>query len=105
MSSRKLLPAMISTVSIRTRTPLFATALVTMAILLLAISGTLASLAEATSLIMLTVFALVNLSLLYVKRKYPDPPGLIVLPWIVPLFGFGVSVVFIVSEFIGLATA
>jgi amino acid transporter len=105
MSSRKLLPAMISTVNKRTQTPLFATALVTMAILLLAISGTLASLAEATSLIMLTVFALVNLSLLYVKQKHPDPQGLIVFPWIVPLLGFVVSAAFIVSEFLGLVNA
>ena len=105
MSSRKLLPAVISTVNKRTRTPLFATGLTTMAILLLAISGTLASLAEATSLIMLTVFALVNLSLLHVKRKNPDPQGLIVFPWIVPLLGFGVSAAFIVSEFVSLVNA
>jgi amino acid transporter len=96
---------MISTVNKRTQTPLFATALVTMAILLLAISGTVASLAEATSLIMLTVFALVNLSLLYVKQKHPDPQGLIVFPWIVPLLGFVVSAAFIVSEFLGLVNA
>lgn len=105
MSSRKLLPAIISTVNKRTRTPLVATGLATMAILLLAISGTLASLAEATSLIMLTVFALVNLSLLYVKRRHPDPQGMIVFPWIVPLLGFVVSAAFIVSEFISLFKA
>ncbi|NNL06520.1 MAG: amino acid permease [Gammaproteobacteria bacterium] len=105
MSSRKLIPAVISTVNKRTRTPLLATGLSTMAILLLAISGTLASLAEATSLIMLTVFALVNLSLLHVKRKHPDPQGLIVFPWIVPLLGFLVSTAFIVSEFVSLVNA
>jgi len=102
MSSRKLLPAIISIVNKRTQTPLVATALSTVAILLLAVSGSLASLAEATSLIMLAVFSLVNLSLLYVKRKDPRPEGLIVFPPIIPLLGFVVSAAFIALEIISL---
>jgi len=98
MGSRKLLPAVFSTVNRRTQTPLVATSLATAAILMLALSGTLASLAEATSLIMLTVFSLVNLSLLSVKRKYPEPEGLIVFPFVVPLLGFVVSSAFVVME-------
>jgi len=102
MSSRNLLPAILSIVNKRTQTPLVATALTTVAILLLAVSGSLASLAEATSLIMLLVFSLVNLSLLYVKRKDPRPEGLIVFPLIIPLLGFLVSAAFIALEIISL---
>lgn len=105
MSSRKLLPAIISFVDKRTQTPLVATALSTVAILLLAVSGTLASLAEATSLIMLIVFALVNLSLLQVKRKQPKPEGLIIFPMYVPLLGFLISTGFVVSELLSLISA
>jgi len=105
MSCRKLLPAIISFVDKRTQTPLVATALSTVAILLLAVSGTLASLAEATSLIMLIVFALVNLSLLQVKRKQPKPEGLIIFPLYVPLLGFLVSAGFVVLELLSLISA
>ena len=103
MSSRHQLPAVISRVNARTQTPLVATALSTIAILLLALSGTLASLAEATSLIMLIVFALVNAALLRVKRKDPRPEGLIVFPVIVPLLGLIVSAAFVISELVSFA--
>jgi amino acid transporter len=79
-----------------------ATALTTAAILLLAVSGSLASLATATSLIMLLVFSLVNLALLHIKRKHPRPEGLIVFPVLIPLLGFVVSAAFIVLELISL---
>jgi len=102
MSSRKLLPAIISGVNRRTQTPLVATALTTVAILLLAVSGSLESLAQATSLIMLIVFSLVNLALLYIKRKHPKPEGLIVFPVLIPLLGFVVSAAFILLESISL---
>ena len=102
MSSRSLLPAILSRVNQHTQTPLVATALSTVSILLLAVSGTLATLAEATSLIMLVVFSLVNLSLLKVKRKHPKPEGLIVFPLIIPLLGFLVSAGFVVLEIVDL---
>ena len=102
MSSRNLLPAILGMVNQRTQTPLVATALTTVAILFLAASGTLASLAEATSLIMLVVFSLVNLSLLQVKRKHPETDGLIVFPMIIPLLGFLVSAGFVVLEIVNL---
>ena len=98
MSSRNLLPAILGMVNQRTQTPLVATALTTVTVLLLAASGTLASLAETTSLIMLVVFSLVNLSLLYVKRRHPKPEGLIVFPLIIPLLGFLVSAGFVLLE-------
>ena len=105
LSSRNLLPGVFSVVSERTRTPLVATVFATIAITLLAVIGNLASLAEATSLIILVVFSLVNLSLLHVKRKHPKPEGLIVIPAIVPLLGFVVSAGFVVSRIINLFNA
>ena len=102
MSSRRLLPAVIGRVNRHTQTPLFATALTTAAVLILALSGTLSTLAEATSLIMLIVFSLVNLALIRVKRSLPQPAGLIVFPFAVPLLGFIVSAAFVAAELVSL---
>ena len=101
MSSRRLLPQTVGRVNKRTQTPLVATALATIVVLILAIYGSLATLAEATSVIILVVFSLVNLSLLRVKRKDPKPEGLIVFPAIIPALGFLVSISFVLAELIG----
>lgn len=105
MSSRKLLPSMLSLVNRRTQTPLVATAFTTSMVLLLALAGDLASLAEAASLIILIVFSLANAALLLVKRKQPKPEGLIVFPVIVPLLGFVVSAGFVVARIVSLVAA
>jgi amino acid transporter len=105
MSSRRLLPPIFSRVNKRTQTPLVATVLATAIVLILSVYGSLATLAEATSVIILIVFSLVNLSLLRVKRKDPKPDGLIVFPVIVPALGFLVSISFVVAELISLFSA
>ena len=102
MSSRKLLPPVLSRVNRRTQTPLVATTLTTSMVLLLALTGDLASLAEAASLIILIVFSLANAALLLVKRKQPKPEGLIVFPLIIPLLGFVVSAGFVVARIVSL---
>lgn len=63
LSARGQLPRWLARVDRRTRTPLVATLLAGGCMLVLALMGNLASLAEATALIMLGIFALVNLSL------------------------------------------
>lgn len=98
MSSRNLLPHILSKVNKSTQTPLVATAFATIAVLLLAVSGSLATLAQATSVIILIVFSLVNLSLLRIKRNDPAPEGLIVFPVIIPALGFLVSASFVIAE-------
>jgi len=98
LSSRGQLPALLAMVDPRTHTPLFATALATTIVLALALTGRLASLAEMTSLIMLTVFALVNLALWRIKRKDPHPPMVRVFPFWIPLAGFLVSSAFVLAK-------
>ncbi len=102
MSSRKLLPPALGRINRHTRTPLVATALTTGMVLVLALAGSLAALAEAASLVILIVFSLVNAALLLVKRKQPGPQGLIVFPFIIPLLGFMVSAGFVVARMISL---
>lgn len=102
LSSQGQIPAIFSQVNRKTRTPLFATAIAVLIAMSLALIGSLSSLAETTSLIMLIVFALVNLSLLIVKQKNPHPEGVLVFPIWVPALGFLFSIGFVISEFIQL---
>jgi amino acid transporter len=74
LSSRGLLPEFLSQVNERTRTPLYATALATAAILGLALSLHIVTLAEWTSRIILLIFAIVCLSLLRLKLRGESAP-------------------------------
>jgi amino acid transporter len=79
MSRRRWLPAALGQVHPRTRTPLRATAVVTVLVLALALWVPLVGLAGATSTLVLVVFSLVNAALIRLKRRAPAPAG--VRPW------------------------
>jgi amino acid transporter len=96
LSAQGWLPAGLGRIHPWTRTPLLATGAVAGAVLVFALLLPLVTLAQATSLITLSIFALVNLSLFRIKRRDPRPPGVTVFPLWVPLVGFLVSVGFIV---------
>ncbi|MEJ2132944.1 MAG: APC family permease, partial [Gammaproteobacteria bacterium] len=98
LSSRGQLPKFLRRVNSRTHTPLIATALVTAATLVLATSGRLTTLAQATSIIMLTVFAAVNLALWRLKAREPHPAGVRTFPRWIPMVGFVVSAGFVLNE-------
>jgi len=88
------LPPWLGRIHPRRRTPIVATVLVTALVLVLALWFPLLSLAKATSLITLLVFALVNLSLWRVKHYDRNPPGVRVVPRWVPALGFLISLAF-----------
>jgi APA family basic amino acid/polyamine antiporter len=67
-------------------------------VLILAIVGRLGSLAELTSIIMLIVFSLVNLSLWRIKQRLPDNKGHINLPSWISLTAFIASSSFVALE-------
>ena len=72
MAGEGQLPAALARIDPKRRTPTLATALVAAAIILLAISFDLARLAEFTSLVTLSVFTLVNLSLFMIGTRMPE---------------------------------
>lgn len=88
MARDGIAPVMFATVYARTQTPIRATLAVTLVILLLALWLPLVKLAEATSFITLIVFALINLSLWWLKVRTPHPPGIVRYPLWVPITGF-----------------
>lgn len=69
LASYRELPAILSRVDQKTRTPLIATALATGMVLVLALLVPLHDLAEVTARLTLIVFAVVNISLIAIKRR------------------------------------
>jgi amino acid transporter len=80
------------------RTPLLATALVALSVLVLALWLPLVTLARATSFITLVAFSLINLALLRIKRREPRPAGVRIYPVWVPWAGFLSSSAFVLYQ-------
>lgn len=100
LSSRGQLPARFSQVNARTRTPLVATALATIVVMGLALIGRLAGLATTTTVIMLTIFTGVNLSLWRIKGRESSAPGVLSFPRWMPMVGALLSAGFVIREFV-----
>lgn len=94
------LPGALGWISPRTRTPVVATALVTAVLVGLALWLPLASLAEITSVLTLSVFTLVNLALVRLKRRGSKgaDAGIFRTPRAVPILGFTASAGVLVLE-------
>jgi amino acid transporter len=86
-----------------TRTPLLATAVATLIVLVLALWLPLVTLAKVTSFIIMIVFALINLSLARIKRKHPRPEGIKIYPAWIPLAGFLSATGFVLFQLYQLA--
>ena len=84
MSREGWLPKGIGKVNSRTQTPILATALVSAAVLVLALALPLVTLAKITSFAVLAVFALLGLALARLKRVGPPAPGVFIVPAWVP---------------------
>jgi amino acid transporter len=86
------LPARLGVVNARTHTPVLSTVLVSGTILLLAATLPLDALAQTTSFVILTIFAIVNLSLWRIKRRERDSPRPDSIGMWVPMVGFVATV-------------
>ena len=87
MSRQGWLPRALGYVSPKTRTPLVATAAMALVVYGLALGAELVALAKAASFIILLVFALINLSLIRVKRRVPVVEGVRSYPIWLPVAG------------------
>jgi amino acid transporter len=101
MSRQGDLPKVLGRVHRRTATPLLATFVVALATIVLAFLFPLEKLAEATSLATLTVFTLVNLSLLKLRLGgVPHLPDHFVVPLWVPAAGLVTCLMMMASAFL-----
>jgi APA family basic amino acid/polyamine antiporter len=87
MSRQRLLPAVLGRVHARTATPHVAILVLYVLLLALALSGDIAQLARATSILLLSCFVVVNTALLVLKRREPTPEGVFDVPTFVPVAG------------------
>lgn len=101
LSAQGAIPAVLGRINPTTRTPVLATALVTGLVITLAAGLPIERLAEATSVIALTIFTLVNVALIRIKRQSAEHDGFR-LPMIVPYLGAVSSVVALGFEFVSL---
>lgn len=102
MAKNDLLPISLSqffgSINAHTRTPVNATAIVVALIIIFSFLLPLVSLAELTSYLVLTVFALVNLSLIRIKIRDPAPIGIRTYPRWLPISGFITASLFLLNQ-------
>ena len=101
MAAKRWLPSFLAYVHPRTHTPLVTTAIATGLVLLFALVLPLVTLAQLTSALVLSVFCLVNLALLRIKRSHPRPEGVHVYSIWVPRLGFVSALAFLLIELFG----
>lgn len=97
MSDQRLIWHVFSRVNAATQTPLVATSTVAVVILVLALFFSLGELARLTSTIALIIFALVNISLLRLKRHSDTRPAFQV-PGIIPILALLACLVMLVQD-------
>ncbi len=85
MSRQHWLPSFLSTVHLKTRTPINATIVAGLLVFILTTTFPLLTLAQSSSFLIFIVFTLVNISLLIIKRKDPHPDGIRTYPIIIPI--------------------
>lgn len=102
LSRRQQLPHWLSHVNPFTQTPTNATLIAATIITILALIGRLDNLAIATSILMLVVFTLVNMSLWRIKREYPKSGNNFNLPRWWPFCAAIISAFFLCNELFNL---
>ncbi len=98
LSSAGWLPAILKSVNPKTRTPIFSTVLITLIILTLAIAFPIVRLAQATSAIIMVVFALVNASAFWVQWRDDRRRNLLSYRLFLPIIGVVATVGLIVLQ-------
>ena len=99
LANKDRAPKLFATIHPVTQTPVLATALVVILVLVLTLAFPIKELAETTSRITLGIFALANLSLLVMKIKQVEAPDNAFTVWtVVPALGFLLSVCVLIAS-------
>jgi amino acid transporter len=98
MSRQGLLPALLGKVHPVRRTPHVAVGLLFVIVVFLILIGGVRPLAEATALLLLSVFVVVNVALVILKLRPGEAKGGFEVPYIVPVLGALVCLILIASR-------
>lgn len=98
MSRQGLLPAFLGKIHAVRRTPHIAVGVLFLIVTALILIGGVKPLAEATALLLLSVFAVVNVSLVILKRRPGEVKGGFEVPLFVPILGAIVCLILIASR-------
>jgi len=101
MSRQGLLPRLLGRVHPVRRTPHVAVGLLFLIVTGLIMIGGVRPLAEATALLLLSVFVVVNVALVILKRRPGEATGGFEVPYFVPVLGAGVCLILIASRIHG----
>ena len=102
LSQQELFPSWIGAVSPRTQTPLRATVLIALAVMMAALYAPIDVLAEKSSQVLLLVFAMINLSLVRLKLQKADlPEHSARVPLWVPVMGVICCVGLLIGAYLG----
>jgi basic amino acid/polyamine antiporter, APA family len=87
MARQGFLPRPLAAVHPQRRTPHLAILVLMIVVTVLALSGQIAQLASATSVLLLTVFVFMNAALIVLKRRTAEPHGAFEIPAVIPAGG------------------
>lgn len=101
MGRDRMLPQKMAVIHPTKRTPHFAIIVTGIILIFTAVSLPLAAVGSAASLIFLLIFALVNLSVIVLRRKYPQIPRKYKVPFYpyIPILGFGLNIFLALYQF------
>lgn len=101
LSRQGWIPNILGQVHPKTHTPVFATLIVSVLVLVMALWLPIETLAKATSFLLFLVFSMVNLALWQIKhRETEHPKNIIKLPLWVPIAGALTSLLFVIFQLI-----
>ncbi len=98
MSRQGLMPAALGKVHRTRQTPHVAIFVLLGIILALMLSGQVSRLADATVLLLLTVFTIVNIALVILKFRPAEPKGRFEVPFIIPVLGAAVCATLLITR-------
>ncbi|MGA0530492.1 APC family permease [Hansschlegelia sp. KR7-227] len=98
MSKQGLMPAKLGKVHPTRRTPYVAILTLLAIVIVLSLVGDIKALASSTVLLLLTVFTIVNVALVILKRREGEPQGDFEVPILVPMLGAFVCSALIVTR-------
>ena len=101
MSRQGLLPKALGKVHRTRQTPHVAILVLLAIVTVLAVVGDIGQLAKATSLLLLTVFVVVNIALVVLKSRSNEPQGSFEVPRLVPILGALVCLSLILTSVFG----